>query len=282
MLTTAYPLRAIGPGTIEIDEFDCASIFLLEGRDRALLLDTGIGIGDLKGLVSRLTDKPLTLVLTHGHGDHTGGLGWFDEYYLHPADWDVYANMGTLEGRRQYAGFIAKREGKIYAYDPETDIIPWPAGANPKRLPLADGQTFDLGGRVVTAYHCPGHTPGSMVFHDSLTNILFAGDSCNCNMLMGGKPGAPTFTSVERGLKALKRVAALDFCCVYNQHHDFRPLGQPLDATVLPDLIGCCEDLVSGSYQAETVPGMFPGMPDRTVVRRGTVMVTFTEEGIRG
>ena len=46
------------------------------------------------------------------------------------------------------------------------------------------------------------------------------------------------------------------------------------------NLIDCCDALVSGNYQAETVPGMFPGMPERTVVKKGTVMVTFKEGGI--
>ena len=61
------PWFEFAPDTYEIDEFDCASIFLFVGTERALLLDTGIGIGDLKGLVEGITDKPYDVVLTHGH-----------------------------------------------------------------------------------------------------------------------------------------------------------------------------------------------------------------------
>ena len=71
-MTTKHPYFEFEKDTFEIDEFDCASVFLLVGRQRALVIDTGIGIGDLKGLIRKLTDKPLTVALSHGHGDHSG------------------------------------------------------------------------------------------------------------------------------------------------------------------------------------------------------------------
>ena len=88
---------------------------------------------------------------------------------------------------------------------------------------------------------------------------------------------------METAGKALKDIYALkgkmwDKC--YNGHHDFRPLGAPLADDVMPNLIDLCDQLVSGNYEAKTVPGMFPNMPERTVVTKGTVMVTFKEGGI--
>lgn len=47
--------------------------YLVEGAERALLIDTGFGVGDLKALCERLTDKPLLVVDTHSHGDHVLG-----------------------------------------------------------------------------------------------------------------------------------------------------------------------------------------------------------------
>ena len=75
MATKLYPTVQFKPGTYELDEFDCASIFLLVGTEKAMLIDTGIGIGDLLGAVRQLTDKPLVVVMSHGHGDYTGGCG---------------------------------------------------------------------------------------------------------------------------------------------------------------------------------------------------------------
>lgn len=97
MKTRKMPWFEFAPDTYEIDEFDCASIFLFVGTERALLLDTGIGIGDLKGLVEEITDKPYDVVLTHGHRDHTGGAGWFDTVYLNRKDYELYPFPPTVE-----------------------------------------------------------------------------------------------------------------------------------------------------------------------------------------
>src|SRR5690554_1316757 len=60
-----------------------STMYLLEGSEMALLIDTGTGQEDLSEFVARLTGKPLLVALTHGHGDHSGGSGYFPEVYLH-------------------------------------------------------------------------------------------------------------------------------------------------------------------------------------------------------
>jgi len=288
-MTPKLPYVEIAPNTYELDEFDCGSVFVLVGEEKAMVIDTGTGVGDLYGTIREITDKPLVLVLTHAHMDHVGAVGWFDEYYMSKEDVGKYGEFSNMEGRKGYAGFIAARSGKKYPYDPDVDIRPWPENANPKFIPLFEGQAFDLGGRIVTAMACPGHTPGSMVFIDSATRILFAGDACNCNILYGSLPGDPRFISVEKSGEAMKAVYALrgklwDKC--YNGHHDFREFGEPLDDEVMPFAIELCENLVSGNYEVKTVPGMFPGSPDRTVVTKPLssgkyeVMITYREGGI--
>ncbi len=88
MKTRLYPMVQFKKDTWEIDEFECASVFVLVGKEKAMVIDAGIGIGDLIGAIRMtITDKPLVIVATHGHGDHTGGMGNFDEYYLSEKDW---------------------------------------------------------------------------------------------------------------------------------------------------------------------------------------------------
>ena len=70
MATKLYPTVQFKKDTWEIDEFDCASCFLLVGTEKAMLIDTGIGVGDLEGAVRQITDKPLIVVITHSHRDH--------------------------------------------------------------------------------------------------------------------------------------------------------------------------------------------------------------------
>ena len=89
MLSRKLPFYEIEDGIYEIDEFDCVSVFVIVGEKRALVVDTGTGIGDLKWIIEeKITDKPYDVVLTHNHGDHTGGAGFFDEVWIHAADMD--------------------------------------------------------------------------------------------------------------------------------------------------------------------------------------------------
>ncbi len=269
------------PGIFEIDEFDCASCFLVVGEKAALLIDTGVGIGDLKWLVeNELTDKPYEVLATHNHGDHIGGAGWFDDIWIHPADanWKHDHTEPTLAFRREYAALIRRREGKVYDYDPDADIRPWPK--EPTFRAVTDGQRFELGGRTVTAYHCPGHTPGELVLADSLTKTLLCGDACNCNWLLNGTLSPTLRGCIEIALEALRRITAMqgkayDPEKVYNFHHDFRPVGKPLAPNVLPDLVACLNSLLKGTARFERMPDpLSPTGGDRSVARYADVMVS--------
>ena len=273
-------------GIYEIDEFDCASVFLVEGSERALLIDTGVGIGDLRWLVeNRITGKPYDVVLTHNHLDHLGGACWFDRVMIHPADLaPEYSEMiPTLEERKQYAELIRNRTGKPYPYDPEKDIRPWDREA--KFSPLPDGRVFDLGGRTVSVHHCPGHTPGEIVLIDDKTKTLLCGDACNCNWLLN-KNIAPTLRGcAETAKAALERImklagAAYSPDAVFNFHHDFRPFGKPLDPQVLPDLYACLGSILAGTTQYESVPDALSPGSSKKIARYASVMVSCMGEDI--
>ena len=259
-------------------------MFLLVGEERALLLDTGIGIGDLKGLVESLTDKPCEVAVSHGHMDHVGGSFWFDRIWLNEKDYDAFPFDGNVEQRKGYAKMIREREHKWYAYDPETDILPWEKKA--ERLPLKDGQQFDLGGgRIVTAYECPGHTPGEMVFIDSATRILFSGDAVNNNLGYWSHRGDANFVSVQTAGRALRRIWEMHdhYDQVYNFHHAYRGFGQPLAGFVLPHAVKYCEDLVAGKPHIMTLPDPLAGIhgsPTMDVVSDdGYSWICYNEEG---
>ena len=128
------------------------SVYVLEGEDRALVIDAGTRMPHLSQAVARLTDKPLTLVLTHGHGDHVGGAVSFPEVWINPAD---TALLGA--GRRGYEGEIKF---------------------------LSDGQVFDLGGRKVEVLFTPGHTAGSTTFFDKERGYGFSGDAFGSTNLL--------------------------------------------------------------------------------------------------
>lgn len=284
MKTQDFPHAEIAPNTYEIGEFDCASMFLLIGDEKAMLIDTGVGIGDLRGFVRKLTDKPLMVCYTHNHMDHVGGAGVFDNAYIHPKDMAAFANGGgiglDIEKRKEYINFIAEREKGEYPYNLDVDVTEW--GPQPPLYPLEDEQAIELGNRRVTVYECPGHTAGSVCFLDESARILFLGDACNCNLGLGGAPDTPNFTSIEKALFYLKRLYSMrdQYDRYYNGHYDFRALGEPLGDDVLPDTITACEQIVAGTATVVIKPSLFPGAPVRSIVTVGHTQVAFTPEGV--
>ena len=79
---TTYQVTEIAKDTWVINEAGMTAMFLLKGTERALLIDTGVGMTDLKKLISWLTPLPYDVVLTHGHPDHIGGAAQFEEVYI--------------------------------------------------------------------------------------------------------------------------------------------------------------------------------------------------------
>ncbi len=263
MLTKLYPMVQFKKDTWEIDEFDCASMFLLVGSEKAMLIDCGMGIGDLRGAVEMITDKPLIVVISHGHIDHTANARQFDEIWINPKDAGE-AIPQSLERRREDTRRIARRQKSclgapytmfnLYPYDINVDLRePGPEEKMPVIHDLREGQQFDLGGgRIVTAYDCPGHTPGEMIFLDEQTRTLIAGDALNFNLGVGAMP-------VETTLRYLKRMRDMGdrYDGIWNGHHDFRAMGMPLDEDCLPTAIAILEDALAGHIVPVETPSFW-------------------------
>ena len=82
------PVVKIAPDTYLVSEYKLVNMFLVVGKHRAALIDTGGGIGPLPEDIERLTGLPLVVIATHGDPDHVGGAGHFPHVYLHPLDWE--------------------------------------------------------------------------------------------------------------------------------------------------------------------------------------------------
>lgn len=190
--------------------------YLLEGNDRALLIDTGLGICDISEEVKTLTAKPVTAVATHIHWDHIGGHRYYSDFYAHEAELNWLAgefplNMQTIRG------MVVDRCELPQGYDVGTYQF---FQGTPTRV-LHDGDVIDLGGREITALHTPGHSPGHMCFWEAATGYLFTGDLVYKDTLFAYYPS----TDPQAYLQSLEKVAALPVKRVFPAHHtlDIQP-----------------------------------------------------------
>lgn len=148
--------------------------FLICGSDRALLLDTGLGIGNIQRVVARLTDRPVAVVNSHAHFDHVGGNHLFSRVHLFDDPWAVRRLRTGYPGewlRGHLSGDAVCRQYPE-GFDPQQYRIPPVAP-----LPLHHGDVFDLGNRRLEVLHTPGHTPDSIMLLDRACGALFTGDT---------------------------------------------------------------------------------------------------------
>ncbi len=184
--------------------------YLLIGSKRCLLIDTGLGICNIFDEVSRLTDKHVTAAATHIHWDHIGGHKYFPDFYAHgeELDWLDGKFPLTIETIREMA---CDRCELPENYDINTYEF---FQGKPAEI-LSDGDEIDIGGRVITVLHTPGHSPGHMCFWEKERGCLFTGDLVYLGTLLAYYPS----TDPEAYLESLKKIAALNAEKIFPAHH---------------------------------------------------------------
>jgi hydroxyacylglutathione hydrolase len=168
-----FAVKEVFPKVWVIGDHGVDNMYVIEGKDSSLLVDTGLGVADLAACVKKITSKPLIVVNTHGHPDHSGANYQFEHVYMHAADFDAAQGYNTTEARSGSSHAMTgnaspsemeKYKGEIHAT---------------KLTAVGDGFVFHLGGRNIQVMATPGHTPGSLCFLDMENKLLFSGDNNN-------------------------------------------------------------------------------------------------------
>jgi glyoxylase-like metal-dependent hydrolase (beta-lactamase superfamily II) len=174
-----YETRNLGDGVTLIHEphilpFYRCNMWHVRGRDRDLLLDSGMGVVPLRRHVALLAGRPILAVASHSHFDHIGAHHEFDDRAIHHLE----AEILTKPGR---AATLAERyvSDAIFSALPPApyDSSRYEVLAAPATRILADGDGIDLGDRRFEVLHLPGHSPGSIGLWEEATGILFSGDA---------------------------------------------------------------------------------------------------------
>jgi glyoxylase-like metal-dependent hydrolase (beta-lactamase superfamily II) len=234
-----FAVHAEGDGIVSLTEPHVArlwraNVFLVRGRDRDLLVDTGMGVGDLRAALQSLSDRLPIVFTTHSHLDHIGGHTQFPdaEILVHPAERDslrrpegpVGLDYASLPAARRHAyrqaGFVA--DGLMIDAAPCAGYHPVAhrfAGSTATGT-VEEGDVIDLGGRRFDVLHLPGHSPGSVALWEAESGILIAGDAIYDGILIDSTADA----DIAAYIATMERLRRLPVRIVHGGHK--RPFGR--------------------------------------------------------
>ena len=209
----------VGTGNLMYNE----SMYLVEGNDMAILIDAGTKIKDLDKIVASITKKPVMLVATHVHPDHTGSaINYFPEIYLNPADTVLIPEM------------MPNYKGKVKF--------------------LKDREIIDLGERKLEVVFTPGHTPGSTTLIDKDAGYGFSGDSFGSGNLLLTTDFSTLIATCEKTSKLMKAYGTKIF---YPGHFFGKNAETPQRVN---DMITLSKDVLSGKVKGQENPRAMLGL----------------------
>lgn len=222
-------------------------MYLLEGDTQCALIDSCFGVGNLRSYVESLTNKPITLFLTHGHVDHAMGAPEFKEVYMNKMDISLYQSQCTLEERVRYAHGVMGAEADEIREDEYT------ASEREKTFQnLEDGMTFEIAPFHLDTYAFPGHTKGSMIFLIREMRTLILGDACN-NATFLFDPICPPLSVYKQTLIVNRDRLQGKYDRVFISHHVMEA-----DANIMDQVVEVCDEALAG--KADDLPFEFMGM----------------------
>jgi glyoxylase-like metal-dependent hydrolase (beta-lactamase superfamily II) len=236
----------------EPGQFEEAISTLIVGAEKAALIDTGCGIGNIRAAVEEFTDLPVMVVNTHAHNDHVAQNYLFDDVAMfdHPLSHDVSKN-----------GLPNSKMAHLVA--PGMVWKPLPAGfdVNTYWVPpfkvtrwLKDQDQIDLGGRVLEVLHTPGHSPDSICLLDRDARLLFTGDMFYTGQIYTYLPGGDLSTFIQSYRRLME----------YYDHFDrlMPSHNEPwVEKELLKDVLQAVETIKAGG--GEYIEGTDRGTPIR-------------------
>ena len=209
-----FTVDALSPDTYVISENlhrEETHCYLLLGCTQALLIDTGLGVCDLRTVVEPLTPLPIQVVTTHAHWDHIGSHGCFSRIAVHPLE------QHWLSGRfpLPLEAVKANLKDENCPFPPAFSWEGFSLYAKGASSLYRDGTCFDLGGRVVEAIHTPGHSPGHCCFFERGRGWLFTGDLIYAGTLDAFYPN----TDPTAFYRSVQRVNRLNVTRLFPGHH---------------------------------------------------------------
>lgn len=183
--------------------------WIVVGSEKTLAMDSGVPrVSGFREYLEEEFGRPVLMLNTHGHWDHTGCNSQFDCVWLNASDWPLL--------------LMDADANPIYE---NTAQLPY------KLCNIEDGDILDLGGRKLRAIRIQGHTKGSIMLYDITTKSLFSGDSVARRILYG----LMDWTPLSQYIDSLRALSDLEIDAIYSMHDPFALPGD-LPARIIRNL----------------------------------------------
>lgn len=231
-----------------IETNDKTTMYLIEGKEKAMLIDTGTKCEKLPEVIRQITSKPLIVVITHMHPDHAGNIDQFSEIYMHAADTVLMKIIKPYLGKIHY---------------------------------VVDGQAIDLGGKMLGISSMPAHTPGSVVVLDRIAGNCYSGDAFGSGQVwLQLKPYAPMKTYIS-SLRKMEWLMNQGIARIYCGHYPY--IKKPYDKSYITDMRTLAESLDKGTAQdAKPYPTKVPiGCDNPMIASFGQASIVYDPDHIK-
>ena len=222
-----YFVEKIFPTTWKITEGlgkEAVNMYLLEGENRCMLLDTGYGEIPLTSIIRSLSRKPLIVVLSHSHFDHIGGVRFFSEAYISKDELETFKINSAILKYQEDLARVSIKNLEIFS----GELVP-----------------IDLGNRKISIIPVPGHTPGSICCFDSESHNIFTADTCcKGDVLLCMKTSTPLGTYSD----SINRLISIEphINKRWPAHHD-----APLNTMIFHEYREALDVMLSGKAKLE-------------------------------
>ncbi len=242
-----YKLREDTFAVYEPFQFEEAISYLVLGNERAFVIDTGTGIGDLKKLINGLAQLPITVVNTHIHWDQIGNNSQFNSILIYN-DLDAITKLYQGYDNSLMRGHILGEsiwKPLPEGLDPDTWKIP---PTKPTGL-LDEGMVIDSGNRPIEVIHTPGHSPDSICLLDKKNRLLFCGDLFYSGPLYAFDKDVSVKDYIVSLEKLLKRKQDFDYLCPAH--------NEPMvSSDILPSVLDAFKDIMRGKGKYNESDGL--------------------------
>lgn len=220
-MSSWFTTEIIDKDTFVISEYqhwEETHCYLLCGTKKAILIDTGLGVANIKKVVDSLTSLPVTAITTHIHWDHIGGHKYFDTIAVHEAEKD------WLSGRFPIPLQVVKRNlmRKPCDFPSDFKIEKYQIFQGVPQIILHDKDCIDLGNRKLIVLHTPGHSPGHCCFYEPEREYLYSGDLIYKGCLDAFYPT----TDPQLFFQSIRKLQSLEIQRILPAHHQ---LAIPVD-----------------------------------------------------